>query len=60
MSVCVPMAAFFGTSSRNSSETLALVAGIAAATGWPPPISVAVQPVGTPETDRLSRSGGKP
>ncbi len=59
VSVCVPSAAVFGTSSRNSSETLALVPGIAAATGCPPPISVAVQPAGTPETDRSSRSGAK-
>ena len=55
--VCVPVGAFFGTSSRSSSETLALVAGIAAATGWPPPIKVAVQPVGTPDTDSARRSG---
>jgi len=38
-------AASFGTSSRNDSATLELVAGIAAATGCPPPSSVAVQPV---------------
>ncbi len=57
VSVCVPMGAFFGTSSRNESETLESVAGIAAATGWPPPSSVAVQPVGTPETDSARRSG---
>ncbi len=59
VSVSVPTLAFFGTSSRNSSGTLALVAGIAAATGCPPPISVAVHPDGTPDTDKASRSGGK-
>ena len=42
-----------------TSETLELVAGIAAATGWPPPISVAVQPAGTPETDSARRSGAR-
>ena len=57
VSVCVPMAAFFGTSSRNSSETLESVAGIAAAIGWPPPINVAVQPLGTSDTDSAKRSG---
>ena len=52
-----PSAAFFGTSSRSSSDTLELVAGIAAATGCPPPIKVAVQPDGTPETDKLKPLG---
>ncbi len=33
VSVSVPTAAFFGTSSRSSSETLELVVGIAAAIG---------------------------
>ena len=33
VSVWVPTAAFFGTSSRSSSDTLELVAGMAAATG---------------------------
>ena len=56
----VPTGASLGTSRRSSSATLALVAGSAAATGWPPPISVAVQPVGTPVTDSVSRSGGSP
>ena len=56
----VPTGASFGTSRRSSSDTLALVAGSAAATGWPPPISVAVQPVGTPPTESASRSGGSP
>ena len=55
--VCVPMAASFGTSSRSDSATLELVAGIAAATGCPPPSNVAVQPVGTPDTDSAKRSG---
>jgi hypothetical protein len=59
VSVSVPAAAFFGTSSRNSSGTLAFVAGMAAPTGCPPTIRVAVQPAGTPETDRVRRSGGK-
>ena len=54
----VPIGASFGTSRRSSSETLALVAGSAAATGWPPPIRVAVQPDGAPATDSASRSGG--
>jgi hypothetical protein len=40
--------------------TLSLVAGIAAAIGWPPPSSVAVQPLGTPLTDNVSRSGARP
>ncbi len=40
-----------GTSRRSCSETLASGAGIAAATGWPPPSSVAVQPLGTPATE---------
>ena len=57
VSVCVPIVAFFGTSSRNDRVTLELLAGIAAATGWPPPNSVAVQPVGTAETDNARRSG---
>ena len=57
VSVWVPFGAFFGTSSRNSSETLELVAGIAAATGWPPPINVAVQPAGTPDTDKRQPLG---
>ena len=54
----VPVGASFGTSRRSSSETLALVAGMAAAIGWPLPISVAVQPDGAPATDSSSRSGG--
>ncbi len=33
VSVCVPIAASFGTSSRSDSATLELLAGIAAATG---------------------------
>ena len=59
VSVSVPTVAFFGTSSRNSSGTLAFVAGMAAPTGCPPPIKVAVQPAGTPETDKANRSGGR-
>ena len=55
-----PIGASLGTSRRNSSGTLELVAGSAAATGWPPPISVAVQPEGTPATESASRSGGRP
>ncbi len=54
----VPIRASLGTSRRNSKETFALVAGITAAIGWPPPSSVAVHPCGTPETDSDSRSGG--
>ena len=54
----VPVGASFGTSRRSSSVTLALVAGMAAAIGWPLPIRVAVQPDGTPATDSSSRSGG--
>ena len=46
VSVCVPILASFGTSSRRSSDTLSSVAGMAAAIGWPPPSSVAVQPCG--------------
>ena len=57
VSVWVPILASFGTSSRRSSDTLSSVAGMAAAIGWPPPSSVAVQPCGTPETDSASRSG---
>ena len=56
----VPTGASFGTSRRSSSDTLVLVAGSAAATGWPPPIRVAVQPEGTPSTESASRSGGSP
>src|SRR5215468_5244726 len=55
----VPTGASFGTSTRSSNETLELVAGRAAATGCPPPISVAVQPEGAPDTDSASRSGGR-
>src|SRR5262245_37390697 len=55
----VPTGASFGTSTRSSNETLELVAGSAAAIGCPPPISVAVQPEGAPETDSASRSGGR-
>ena len=56
----VPTGASLGTSRRSSSDTLPLVAGSAAATGWPLPISEAVQPAGTRLTDNVSRSGGKP
>ncbi|MEY9264610.1 hypothetical protein ABIF23_004005 [Bradyrhizobium elkanii] len=51
--VCSASEALAGTSSRSCSGTLESGAGIAAATGWPPPSSVAVQPLGTPSTDRL-------
>jgi hypothetical protein len=56
--VCVPISAFCGTSTRSCNATLALVPGIAAAIGWPPPSSVAFQPLGTPSTFSVSRSGG--
>ena len=56
----VPTGASLGTSRRSSSGTLELVAASAAATGWPPPISVAVHPDGTPATESASRSGAKP
>src|SRR5207248_2803756 len=45
---------------RLRGETHPLVAGIAAATGWPPPSSVAVHPEGTPSTFSASRSGAWP
>ena len=51
------IAALAGTSRRSCSATLASGAGIAAATGWPPPSSVAVQPLGTPATESWYRSG---
>ena len=54
----VPIAAFSGTSRRSCSAVLSLVATIAAATGWPPPSSVTVQPCGTPSTESAKRSGG--
>ena len=60
VSVLVPILASLGTSSRRSSATLSSVAGMAAATGWPPPKSVAFQPCGTPETVSASRSGARP
>ena len=60
VSVWVPIGALAGTSSRSCSDTLPLVAGIAAATGWPPPSSVAVHPDGTPSTLSASRSGAWP
>ena len=53
----VPVAALSGTSSRNCSDVESLVATMAAATGWPPPSSVAVQPCGTPLTESANRSG---
>src|SRR5262249_35664761 len=56
----VPTGASLGTSRRSSSGTLALVAGSAADTGWPPPTKVAVQPLGTPPTDSVRRSGASP
>src|SRR5215470_8676069 len=55
----VPTGASFGTSTRSSNDTLELVAGSAAAIGCPPPISVADQPAGAPDTDSASRSGGR-
>src|SRR4029453_5355872 len=55
----VPTGASFGTSTRSSNDTLELLAGRAAAIGCPPPISVAVQPEGAPDTDSASRSGGR-
>ena len=56
----VPTGASLGTSRRSSSGTLALVAASAAATGWPPPIRVAVQPDGTPATDKRQPLRRKP
>ncbi len=60
VSVCVPILASFGTSRRRSKDTLSSVAAMIAATGWPPPSSVAVQPCGTPETESLRRSRREP
>ena len=57
--VCSLRSALAGTSRRSWSETLASGAGIAAATGCPPPSSVAVQPLGTPSTESWYRCGCK-
>ncbi len=53
----VPVGAPLGTSSRNSSETLELAAGMTAPIGWPPPMNVAVHPSGTPVTSSVKRCG---
>ena len=55
-----PVCAFAGTSKRSCNATSFPVAGIAAATGCPPPRMVALQPCGTPSTLNASRSGGRP
>jgi len=58
--VCSLRSALAGTSRRSWSETLASGAGIAAATGCPPPNNVAVHPSGTPSTESRYRCGWRP
>ena len=60
VSVCVSHRGIGRHVEAKLQATLASVAGIAAATGWPPPSSVAVQPLGTPVTDSWYRSGAEP